>query len=328
MVRKFSFNKRNKIILTCLVLIGLTIGSVLFTIFIILPMVITPSLLYFPLGIGTSWTFNTTDDGGTWTTVRNIGDNGEFLGIDFTVHFNEIHDGVWQNRMWLGVSCNSLVWWGFQDTSSKYVASFGLTYVVEPVAGLQANGGTTLGFLTIGGQISIANFQGSYIIEAIEDVTVPAGTFQNCLKMHEIENKAEDKCVSVMEQAKILANMESRSTTLKEKRIVIGEAYKAAIDELNALDDKAYTALLVSMFKSVAKSMPEGELIVPAAKKHQTESAMRDAGVVLKACKACSDRSSSPTRSSCSATAEPSTPSASCRRCSCSAPCPACAVSC
>ena len=188
MVRKFSFNKRNKIIITCLGLIGLIIGSIFFTIIIILPMAITPSLLYFPLGIGTSWTYNTTDDGGTWTTRRNIGDNGEFLGIDFTVHFNEEHDGVWKNRMWLGVTFNSLVWWGFQDTSSKYLASFGLTYVVEPVTGTQANGGTTSGFLTIGSQITIANFQGSYVIEAIEDVTVPAGTFQNCIKMHEIEN--------------------------------------------------------------------------------------------------------------------------------------------
>jgi len=188
MVRKFNFSKRNKIIIACLGLIGLIIGSVFFTIIIILPMAITPSLLYFPLGIGTSWTYNSTDDGGTWTTLRNIGDNGEFLGMDYTVHFNEIHDGVWQNRMWIGVTCNSLVWWGFQDTSSKYIASFGLTYVVEPVGGLQANGGTTPGFLTIGSQVTIASFQGSYTIEAIEDVTVPAGTFQNCIKMHEIEN--------------------------------------------------------------------------------------------------------------------------------------------
>jgi len=187
MVRKLSFNKRNKIILACLGLVGVIIGSIFFTIIIILPIAITPSLLYFPLGIGTSWTYNSTDDNGTWTTLRNIGDNGEFLGIDYTVHFNEIHDGEWQNRMWIGVTCNSLVWWGFQDTSSKYIASFGLTYVVEPVGGLQANGGTTSGFLTIGSQISIENFQGSYTIEAIEDVVVPNGTFQNCIKMHEVE---------------------------------------------------------------------------------------------------------------------------------------------
>lgn len=97
-------------------------------------------------------------------------------------------------------------------------------------------------------------------------------------KMHEIDNKVKDKCASMTEQAKILANMESRSVLLKEKRMVINESYKAAIDELNALDDKAYTDLLTSMFKSASKSMPEGELVVPASKAQQTKSAMRNAG--------------------------------------------------
>ena len=108
-------------------------------------------------------------------------------------------------------------------------------------------------------------------------------------KMHEVENKAEDKCKSVMEQAKILANMESRSELLKEKRMVISESYKAAIDELNALEGKAYTDLVISMFKSVAKSMPEGDLIVPASRKNETESAMRSAGVDYKISKETND---------------------------------------
>ena len=98
-------------------------------------------------------------------------------------------------------------------------------------------------------------------------------------KMYEIDNKVKNKCASMAEQAKVLANMESRSVLLKEKRVVISESYKAAIDELNALDDKVYTDLLTSMFKSASQSMPEGELVIPASKKHQTESAMRNAGV-------------------------------------------------
>jgi vacuolar-type H+-ATPase subunit E/Vma4 len=108
-------------------------------------------------------------------------------------------------------------------------------------------------------------------------------------KMHEIDNKVKDKCVSMAEQAKILANMESRSVLLKEKRMVISEAYKASLDELNALDDKAYTDLLISMFKSASKSMPEGELVVPANKKHQTESAMRNAGANFEIAKETND---------------------------------------
>lgn len=101
-------------------------------------------------------------------------------------------------------------------------------------------------------------------------------------RMAEINKMAEEKCVSVMEQAKILAKMESKSETLKQKRIVISEAYKAAIDELDSLDNNAYTDLIGSMFKSIKKSMPEGELIIPASKKHQTESAMHKAGVKYK----------------------------------------------
>jgi len=108
-------------------------------------------------------------------------------------------------------------------------------------------------------------------------------------RMIRIEKKARDKCMSVIEQAKILAKMESRSTTLKEKRMVISEAYKAAVDELNALDDKAYTVLVTSMFKSVAKSMPEGELIIPAGRKHQTQSAMRNADVKYEIAKETND---------------------------------------
>ena len=188
MLRKFLSKKRNKIIIVTISLIILIIGSTFFTIFIILPMTITPFLNYFPLGIGTNWIYNSTNDDTNWTTRRYISDSWEFIGIDFTVHYNEEHDGVWQNRMWLGKNINSLVWWGFEDTNSKYIASFGLTYVVEPVSLNQANGGTTIGLLTINNQISLANFAGSYTIEAIEEVTVPAGTFQNCIKVHEIEN--------------------------------------------------------------------------------------------------------------------------------------------
>jgi vacuolar-type H+-ATPase subunit E/Vma4 len=107
--------------------------------------------------------------------------------------------------------------------------------------------------------------------------------------MAEIDQMAKEKCNSIVEQAKILAKMESKSTTLKEKRVVINEAYKASLDELNAFGEKAYTDLLVSMLKNAAKSMPEGELIVPTSKKHQTQSAIHKAGVKYEIAKETND---------------------------------------
>ncbi|MBN1801467.1 MAG: hypothetical protein JW891_08175 [Candidatus Lokiarchaeota archaeon] len=186
--------KRNKYILIAILAVFLVLGSIPFTLIVMVPMVVTPAMSYFPLGLNTSWDFNSTDDNGSWTTRRYIGNQYEFIGIDFMIFFHEEHDGTWQNKMWLSKNVHSLVWWGFEDSSTKFVASGGLTYVTEPVRSGQSNGGTTSGTLTIksDNQISTQNFMGRYTIETIETITVPAGTFQSCIRVHEEENTPED----------------------------------------------------------------------------------------------------------------------------------------
>ncbi len=190
MLKKFLSRKRNKYILIGILVVFLLLGSIPFILIVMVPMAVTPSMSYFPLGLNTSWLFNSTDDNGNWTTRRYIGEQYEFIGIDFMVFIHEEHEGVWQNKMWLSKNIQSLVWWGFEDTNTKFVASGGLTYVSEPVGVGQSNGGTTSGTLTIksGNQVSTANFVGRYTIEAIETIIIPAGTFQSCIRVHEIED--------------------------------------------------------------------------------------------------------------------------------------------
>ncbi len=147
------------------------------------------SLQYFPLGMGTEWRYQTSDNNGNWETRRSI-EEWEFIGLQFTIYFNEEHDGVWQNRMMLSKSSDSLMWWGFEDSNARYIAFNGLIYVTEPPKVGDVKGGSTSGTLTIKtehSQTMNVNFQGIYTIEAIETVIVPAGTFQNCIKVHEQE---------------------------------------------------------------------------------------------------------------------------------------------
>lgn len=150
---------------------------------------------YFPLGIGTSWRYNSTDDNGDWETRRYIEDDWEFLGLQFTVRFAEERGGEWQNRMWLSKTSNSLVWWGFEDSSAKVIATNGLTYVVDPPEEGAIQGGTTSVTLTLKeeGKTMTADFTGEYTVDNIEDIDVPAGTFKDCIKVHEIEETPDGK---------------------------------------------------------------------------------------------------------------------------------------
>ncbi|MBD3191052.1 MAG: hypothetical protein GF308_10430 [Candidatus Heimdallarchaeota archaeon] len=145
---------------------------------------------YFPLGLSTSWVFDSTDNNASWTTRRYIGEEWEFLGLTFTIYYNEEHDGVWQNKMWLSKTKNSLVWWGFEDEYAKVIAKKGLTYVVEPPEIGASEGGITKADLIIKDNPSEkikVDFQGEYTIEAIETLTLPAGVFEDCIKVHEME---------------------------------------------------------------------------------------------------------------------------------------------
>jgi hypothetical protein len=154
---------------------------------------------YFPLAPGNSLFYNSTDDNGTWNTKRYIADDWEFLGGPygtFTVVWTEAHmlpeetEYTWQNHMWLSKTADTVVWWGFEDEYTKYIATKGLYYVTEPVVVGAVHSGETTGTLELkedNSMMTSVPFSANYTIDAIEDVTVPAGIFEDCIKIHEEE---------------------------------------------------------------------------------------------------------------------------------------------
>ena len=154
---------------------------------------------YFPLAPGNYNTFNSTNNQSTWMTKRYVANEWEFLGGPFgtfTVLWCEAHmmpgedNYTWINQMWLSKTANTLLWWGFKDASARIVCSSGLKYVTEPVEEGAAHRGSTKGTLLLkesGTSMPNIPFSANYAIEAIEDVTVPAGTFEDCIKIHEEE---------------------------------------------------------------------------------------------------------------------------------------------
>ncbi|MCF2138362.1 MAG: hypothetical protein K9W43_14110 [Candidatus Thorarchaeota archaeon] len=154
---------------------------------------------YFPLSPGNYLVYNSTDDTGTWSTKRYVAEETEFLGGPFgtfTILWceSQMQPGesnyTWVNQMWLSKTDDTLVWWGFEDESAKIIVTNGLAYVTEPVKEGAVHRGSTVGTLTLkadGTQISNVPFSANYTIDSIETVTVPAGTFENCIKVHEEE---------------------------------------------------------------------------------------------------------------------------------------------
>ncbi|MFW9918119.1 MAG: hypothetical protein ACFFED_00810 [Candidatus Thorarchaeota archaeon] len=154
---------------------------------------------YFPLAPGGSLIYNSTNDDGTWMTKRYIDDEWEFLGGPygtFTILWAEAQmmpmdtEYTWVNYMWLSKTADTLLWWGFEDANAKIVCSSPLSYVTEPVVVGAVHRGETAGTLTLKGDgTTIPNiaFAANYTIEAKETVTTPAGTFENCIKIHEEE---------------------------------------------------------------------------------------------------------------------------------------------
>jgi hypothetical protein len=154
---------------------------------------------YFPFAPGSSLIFNSTSDDGEWMTKRYIDEEWEFLGGPygtFTVLWAEAHmmpedtEYTWINHMWLSKTADTVLWWGFEDANAKIVCSSSLNYVTEPVEVGAVHRGTTTGTLTLKGDGTVmpsVPFAANYTIEALEDVTTPAGTFEDCIKIHEEE---------------------------------------------------------------------------------------------------------------------------------------------
>ncbi len=163
------------------------------------PSLTTAGMEYFPLSPGSTLTYNSTSDDGEWLTRRSVAEETEFINGwiwgTFTVKWTEEHqlpdetEFTWVNHMWLSKQGQTLIWWGFEDENAKVIAYSGLKYVTEPVKAGAVHKGDTRGTLTLssGKTIPLVPFSGTYTIDAIETVTVPAGIFENCIKVHEQE---------------------------------------------------------------------------------------------------------------------------------------------
>ncbi len=149
---------------------------------------------YFPLAPGAALFYNSTNDDGDWLTKRYVDEEWEFLGGPygtFTVLWAEANmmpnetDYTWVNHMWISKTADTLLWWAFEDANAKFVSSTPLNYVTEPVTDGAVHRGTTTGTLTLsdGTVMTGIPFAANYTIEDIETVIVPAGTFEDCLKI-------------------------------------------------------------------------------------------------------------------------------------------------
>jgi hypothetical protein len=180
----------------------LVLGVTLLALLLAVPQVTPVSALqmqYFPMAPGSSLIYNSTNDDGSWMTQRYVANETEFLGGfygTFTVLWSEAHmmpgesSYTWKNHMWISKTSDTLLWWGFEDENTKIICSSPLRYVTEPVVVGAVQSGTTTATLTLkanGTVISPVSFSGNYTIDEIESVTVPAGTFSDCIKVHEEE---------------------------------------------------------------------------------------------------------------------------------------------
>jgi len=93
----------------------------------------------------------------------------------------------------------------------------------------------------------------------------------------EIERKIEIQSASVIEKSKILAKMQGRSQTLKQKREVIDQTYAEVEKELDALSSHDYVKLITEMLKHVTKTTEKGNLTIPADRRKLTEEALEKA---------------------------------------------------
>ncbi len=93
-----------------------------------------------------------------------------------------------------------------------------------------------------------------------------------------IEEKVETQCAAVIKKSKTLAVMEGRSVTLKQKREVIDQTYEEVEKDINTLGDDDYLKLMTEMIKHAMKSVENGHLTVPVARRKQTEEAIRKVG--------------------------------------------------
>ncbi|TXT54683.1 MAG: hypothetical protein BAJALOKI2v1_750017 [Promethearchaeota archaeon] len=188
--------KKGSIILIILAIISMSIVPVLS--FFIAPQLGPEEMSYFNLSVGSEWYYESSDNETSWQTKRYIPDDFEFVhGIFGTfciywcqaVKYEGEENYMWLDQMWISKRDNQLVWWGYEDADARIIVDNGLTYVTEPVQEGVSHYGKSKGTLTLkSSQEKIrVDFEGNYTIEKIETLTVPAGTFENCIRVHEQE---------------------------------------------------------------------------------------------------------------------------------------------
>jgi hypothetical protein len=155
---------------------------------------------YFPMAPGNTLKYQSNNTMlESWQTKRYVDQEGEYLGGIFgtyTIHWCEARknqnetDFTWVNQMWISKTEDTLMWHGFENKKSKTMADSPLAYVSEPIVlGAVHAGQTTLTVtMKATGETISASIAANYTIDAIETVSTPAGTFSDCIKVHEQEN--------------------------------------------------------------------------------------------------------------------------------------------
>jgi hypothetical protein len=183
------------------IVISITLISMLFIPFLSFftaPKFGPQEMRYFNLNVDSEWCYDSSDNETSWETKRYIPDKFDFVhGIfgTFCVYWAQAvrYPGeksfTWVDHMWISKWENRLIWWGYEDQDARIIVDKGLTYVTEPVQEGESHFGESEGTLILKpSQEKIrVSFQGNYTLEKIETVSVPAGTFQNCIKVHEQE---------------------------------------------------------------------------------------------------------------------------------------------
>lgn len=137
---------------------------------------------YFPLGQGDTWTYWEEDDE---LTVKNISGTEKINGIDAVKIIDEDGDySLWNNS-------NGLTW--YKDYGADDVPGCGWkqlvfdppVYVSGPLVSIGSTYASTSTLIATDctGSSATASISYEFRIEGIEDVTVPAGIFSNCLRI-------------------------------------------------------------------------------------------------------------------------------------------------
>jgi hypothetical protein len=137
---------------------------------------------YFPLGQGDTWTYREEDN---QLTTKTVSGTQKISGVDAVKVIDE--DGDYQ----LWTNGNGIVWYKEYDADDIPGCGWEQSIFSPPIhvsdlfvsVGSSYTSNTTLTQTDCTGKSSIASLSYEFTIEGIEDVTVPAGIFNDCLKI-------------------------------------------------------------------------------------------------------------------------------------------------